>query len=453
MLISVNPATGAEWARHAELSPEELDRALVRAQSAFENWAVTPLDLRLDRLIALATAIEARREPLAILAVREMGKRLSEARAELDKCALLCRHLAKEASCHLADEPVATEAQKSLVRYAPLGPLLGIMPWNFPYWQVFRFAAPALAAGNTILLKHAPNVTGVACEIETLFREAGFGEGVFQSLRIPVDQTARVIADFRVRGVSLTGSPRAGRAVAATAGEHLKKCVLELGGSDPWIILADADVEAAIQAGITARFQNGGQSCIAAKRFLVDERIYDRFLEGFVAGVRALNPGDPLDPRTTLAPLAREDLREVLHAQVEEARASGAGIPTGGRLLEGPGFFYAPTVVTDIAFGMRVFREEVFGPAALIFRFRDEREALTLAGATPYGLGASIWSRDRARAEKLAQALPSGMVFVNAPVRSDPRLPFGGIRDSGFGRELGISGSREFVNVRTIWIA
>ncbi|MHB1543438.1 MAG: NAD-dependent succinate-semialdehyde dehydrogenase [Gammaproteobacteria bacterium] len=453
MLISVNPATGAEWARHAELSPEELEHALQRAGAVFEGWARTPLDLRLDRLTALAHAIEIRRESLAVLAVREMGKRISEAQAELDKCVLLCRHLVKEVPHSLADEPVATEAQSSFVRYAPLGPLLGIMPWNFPYWQVFRFAAPALAAGNTILLKHAPNVTGVACEIETLFREAGFPEGVFQTLRIPVEHTARVIADFRVRGVSLTGSTRAGRAVAAAAGEHLKKCVLELGGSDPWIIFADADVEAAIQAGITARFQNAGQSCIAAKRFLVDMRIYDRFLEGFIAGVRALNPGDPLDPRTTLAPLARQDLREVLHAQVEEAHTAGAGIPTGGGLLDGPGFFYAPTVVTGITPGMRVFREEVFGPAALVFKVRDEREALSLAGATPYGLGASIWSRDHERAGTLAQALPSGMVFVNAPVRSDPRLPFGGIRDSGFGRELGVWGIREFVNARTIWIA
>ncbi len=453
MLLSINPATGSEWARHAEQSAEELDQALQRAGEAFGTWARTPLAMRLERLEALAWAMQTRREPLAHLAAREMGKRLGEAQAELDKCATLCRHLARQMSADLADEPVATEAQKSYVRYAPLGPLLGIMPWNFPYWQVFRFATPAVAAGNVILLKHAPNVTGVAREIDALFRMAGFPEGVFQSLRISVEQTGGVIADFRVRGVSLTGSTRAGRAVAAAAGAHLKKCVLELGGSDPWIILADADIEAAIQAGVKARFQNGGQSCIAAKRFLVDARVYERFLEGFVEEVHALHPGDPIDPQTSLAPLARDDLRATLHAQIEDARRAGAGIPIGGNPLDGPGFFYAPTVLTNIRPGMRVFQEEVFGPAALVFRVEDEREALALAGSTPYGLGASVWSRDREHAEALAQELPSGMVFVNAPVKSDPRLPFGGIRDSGFGRELGIWGAREFVNVRAVWIA
>ncbi len=453
MLISVNPTTGAEWARYPELTPGALEQALSLVETASGSWSRTPLDLRLERLEALARVIEARRESLAALAVSEMGKRLCEAQAELDKCARLCRQLQEDAPRHLADEPVATEARSSLIRYAPLGPLLGIMPWNFPYWQVLRFAAPALTAGNTILIKHAPNVTGVACAIEACFNEAGFPEGVFQALRIPVEETARVIADFRIRGVSLTGSPRAGRAVAAAAGAHLKKCVLELGGSDPWILLEDADLGSAIQAGITARFQNCGQSCIAAKRFLVDARIYDRFLEGFVAEVRNLVPGDPLDAGTTLAPLAREDLRDALRVQVDDARAAGARIPVGGAPIDRPGFFYAPTVVTDLTAGMRVFREEVFGPAALVFKVADEQEALSLAGATPYGLGASIWTRDRERASRLADALPSGMVFVNAPVKSDPRLPFGGIRDSGFGRELAASGMREFVNVRTVWMA
>ena len=453
MLVSVNPANGLEWARHEVFTPDECDQALERAERAFDHGSRTSLTVRRQCLDALADTLEARCEPLAELAVREMGKRISEARGELDKCVRLARQVVQDMGHHLADEPVVTEAQKSLVRYAPLGPILGIMPWNFPYWQVFRFALPALAAGNVILLKHAPNVTGVATEIEALFRQSGFEAGVFQTLRIPVDETERFIADFRVRGVSLTGSTRAGRLVAAQAGRHLKKCVLELGGSDPWIVLDDADVEASLEAGITARFQNAGQSCIAAKRFLVAEGLYDRFLEGMVARAQALLTGDPLDPATTLAPMARADLRDALHSQIEDARRAGAVIPAGGHPVDGPGFFYAPTVVTGITESMRVFREEVFGPAALVFRFRDEREALSLARSTPYGLGASIWSRDRDRALSLAEQVPSGMVFVNAPVRSDPRLPFGGVRDSGFGRELGIWGMREFVNVRTIWVA
>ncbi len=453
MLISINPFDGREWARHAVWTEDAIEGALANAQAVFREWSAAGLQARLRPVTELATRLGAERESLAALATREMGKRLAEARAEVDKCALLCRYVADEAPAIWADEPVATEARRSYVHYEPLGPLLGIMPWNFPFWQVFRFAVPAVAAGNTVLVKHAPNVTAISLEIERLFRQAGFPAHVFQALPVPVEAVGRIIADARIRGVSLTGSTRAGRAVAAQAGAHLKKCVLELGGSDPWIVLADADVEAAAAAGVTARFQNAGQSCIAAKRFVIQKEVYDRFLEGYLAGVGALVMGDPADARTTLAPLARDDLRSALAAQVEDARQRGARLLAGGKVPSGPGYFYAPTVLDGLDPAMRVSREEVFGPAALLFRVSNEEEALELAGATAYGLGASLWSGDLGHAERLARTLPSGLSFVNSMVKSDPRLPFGGIRDSGVGRELGVAGLREFVNIRTVWIA
>jgi succinate-semialdehyde dehydrogenase/glutarate-semialdehyde dehydrogenase len=453
MLVSINPFDGREWARHDAWSGEALERAVGESERAFREWSSAGLEARLPPVRELAVRLGGERESLAALATREMGKRLVEALAEIDKCALLCRYVAEKATAVWADAPVATEARRSYVRTDPLGPLLGIMPWNFPFWQVLRFAVPAIAAGNTILLKHAPNVTSVSLAIDRLFREAGFPAGVFQSLPIEVEAVEGLIADPRIRGVSLTGSTRAGRAVAAQAGSHLKKCVLELGGSDPWIVLADADLEAAAKAGVTARFQNAGQSCIAAKRFLVQAEVYDRFLDCFIAGVDALVLGDPLEARTTLAPLARDDLRSALVAQVEDARHQGARFLAGGTIPSRPGYFYAPTAIDGLDPTMRVWREEVFGPAALLFRVRDENEALEVAEATPYGLGASLWSADLDRAERLAQRLPSGMSFVNSMVKSDPRLPFGGIRDSGVGRELGEAGLREFVNLRTVWIA
>ncbi len=453
MLVSINPFDGREWARHEAWTGEALERAVAQSARAFAMWSSATLDTRLRPVGELALRLGSERESLAALASREMGKRLVEALAEVDKCALLCRYLTEKAPALWADDPVATEARRSYVCYDPLGPLVGIMPWNFPFWQVLRFALPAIAAGNTVLLKHAPNVTSVSLEIDRLFREAGFPAGVFQSLPIEVEWVEGLIADPRIRGVSLTGSTRAGRAVAAQAGAHLKKCVLELGGSDPWIVLADADVEAAAGAGVTARFQNAGQSCIAAKRFLVQAEVYDRFLDGFLARVGALVLGDPMDPRTTLAPMARDDLRSQLAAQVEDARHRGARLLAGGTTPSRPGYFYAPTVIEGLDCTMRVWQEEVFGPAALLFRVRDEEEALELAGATPYGLGASLWTGDLDRAERLARRLPSGMSFVNSMVKSDPRLPFGGIRDSGVGRELGEAGLHEFVNTRTVWIA
>jgi succinate-semialdehyde dehydrogenase/glutarate-semialdehyde dehydrogenase len=453
VLVSINPFDGREWARHEVWTGELLEQAVAQSGRAFGDWSAASLETRLRPVRALAVRLESERESLAALATREMGKRLVEALAEVDKCALLCRYVSENAPAIWADDPVATEARQSYVCYDPLGPLLGIMPWNFPFWQALRFALPAIAAGNTVLLKHAPNVTSVSLAIERLFQEAGFPPHVFESLPIEVEAVAGLIADPRVRGVSLTGSTRAGRAVAAQAGAHLKKCVLELGGSDPWIVLADADIEAAARTGVTARFQNAGQSCIAAKRFLVQAEVYDRFLDCFLAGVGALVPGDPRDPQTTLAPMARDDLRSALASQVEDARHRGARLLAGGTIPSRPGYFYTPTVIDGLDPAMRVWREEVFGPAALLFRVRDEEEALELAGATPYGLGASLWTSDLDRAHGLARRLPSGMSFVNSLVKSDPRLPFGGIRDSGVGRELGAAGLREFVNIRTVWIA
>jgi succinate-semialdehyde dehydrogenase/glutarate-semialdehyde dehydrogenase len=383
----------------------------------------------------------------------EMGKPLAQGVSEAEKCAWVCDYYAEHADAFLANQPRDTDASSSYVRFDALGPVFAIMPWNFPFWQVFRFAAPALAAGNAGILKHAPNVSRCALDIEAVFREAGFPEDLFRSVFLSNDAAGRVIADARVRAVTLTGSDRAGSQVAEEAGRHLKKTVLELGGSDPFIVLHDADVARAAETAAEARLINSGQSCIAAKRFIVVEQVADRFLERFVAAMRVRTVGDPLDPTTAIGPQARLDLRANLHRQVQESQKRGAGVILGGRLPDGPGAFYPPTVLVAVQPGMPAFDEETFGPVAAVVRARDEAGAVELANASPYGLGASVWTADTKRGERIAGELVAGSVFVNGIVKSDPRLPFGGVKRSGYGRELSEYGLREFVNVKSVWVA
>jgi succinate-semialdehyde dehydrogenase / glutarate-semialdehyde dehydrogenase len=455
-LRSVNPATGEELATFAEHTPEELVAALATADAAQQEWAATSFAERRRCLEAAARLLREGRDDYARLATLEMGKPVAEAAAEVDKCAWNCEFYAAQAERFLADEPVETDALSSWVAYQPLGVVLAIMPWNFPYWQVLRFAAPALMAGNGALLKHSPNVPRCALATEELFARAGFPDGLFRTLLVgdaSVDEaTGRLLGDPRVGAVTLTGSERAGAAVGAAAGRALKKCVLELGGSDPFVVLADADLGLTAEAAARARFLNGGQSCIAAKRFIVEEPVADEFERRFVDAVAALPVGDPLDPATRVGPLARADLLDVLERQVEGSVAGGAKVLLGGARLERPGWYYAPTVLTGVTPDLPVFTEETFGPVAAVVRAPDPEAAVALANDTPYGLGASVWTRDLERARQLGRRIESGSLFVNAVVASDPRLPFGGIKRSGHGRELAALGIREFTNIRTFWV-
>lgn len=451
-LESIDPASGVRLATHAELPAAELESRLARADAAQAAWAgLTPAE-RAPRLVALAGALRARAEALAQRMASEMGKPLAQGRAEVEKCAAACEHYAAHGPAALADEPVAwpRAGAREWVAYRPLGLVLAIMPWNFPLWQVVRCAAPTLLAGNGLLLKHAENVQGCAAALEELFHAAGFAPGLFTNLALGQARIPALIRDERVAAVTLTGSTRAGRAVAALAGEALKKCVLELGGSDPYLVLADADLALAARTCVASRLINAGQSCIAAKRFLVVRAVAREFTALVVAEMRAKTMGDP---RTAvdLGPQARADLRAALHAQVVHSCAKGARCLLGGEIPSGPGCFYPPTVLAGVAPGMPAFDEELFGPVAAIVEATDERELVRLANATPYGLGAAVFSRDVARATRLAtDELAAGSVFVNDFVRSDPRLPFGGIKASGFGRELGLPGLREFTNAKTI---
>jgi succinate-semialdehyde dehydrogenase/glutarate-semialdehyde dehydrogenase len=449
---TVNPATGEPLERYPLARERQIDAVLDRAVAAQGDWATRPLAERLDRLAALADLFEAKREELAELMVREMGKPIAQARSEAAKCARAFRYYVEHAPDLLADKAIRTDARASGIVYQPLGVVFAIMPWNFPFWQVARFAAPALAAGNVGILKHAPNTTGCGLALAALAREADIPEGVFQALVIDTDRAARVIADPRVAGVTLTGSAGAGRAVAATAGENLKKCVLELGGSDPFVVFADADLERAIETAVTARFQNNGQSCIAAKRFICEAPVYEKFCAGFCERVAALKTGDPMDEANDIGPLARQDLREALARQVKASVEAGAKLLIRGEAIPGAGFYYRPTVLGDVARGMPAGREEIFGPAAALLRAADEDEALALANATEYGLGGSVWTSDLERGERFARRLQCGLAFVNEMVKSDPRLPFGGVKHSGFGRELAEPGLREFLNIKTLWI-
>jgi succinate-semialdehyde dehydrogenase/glutarate-semialdehyde dehydrogenase len=392
------------------------------------------------------------RDQLATTAVREMGKPLTQARAEIDKCAWALEYFAEHGEALLSAQATPSSAARSYVAFRPLGVLLAIMPWNFPYWQVIRAAAPALMAGNVVLLKHATNTTRCALEIERVFNETGAPEGCFGTLLIPGKEMSKIVADARVAAVTLTGSEDAGVSVARAAGESLKKCVLELGGSDAFVVLSDADLEAAAKTAVTARFQNNGESCIAAKRFIVEDSVYDDFLSRFAELAAAQVVGDPMEERVQLGPCARDDLRKAVHAQVGGTIAAGARLVTGGRFIERPGFFYEPTVVAGVLPGMRMFDEEVFGPAAAVVRANDLEHALELANASRFGLGANVWTRDVALAEELAGRIEAGNVFINGMVASDPRLPFGGVKKSGYGRELSSFGIHEFVNIQTVWI-
>lgn len=449
---SLNPATGQVLVTIAPHGPDAVEDALVRATATYAIHQYDSFATRAALFSELADLLERRLEPLAALIVSEVGKPIRQARGEVRKCAFACRFYAAHAEAFLANESVATEARTSYVAFDPLGTILAIMPWNFPFWQVFRFAAPALMAGNVAILKHAPNVPRCAEAIAGLFRDAGFPAGFMQNLYVDHDAVAGLIADPRIQAVTLTGSGRAGRAVATLAGQALKKTVLELGGSDAFIVLADADLAAAVDTAIASRMQNNGQSCIAAKRFILEKSIADAFLDAFVARVEALQVGDPMAETTDIGPMARADLRDQLHDQVLRTLQEGGRLITGGRPLAGAGFYYAPTVIGDVEPEMTAFQEELFGPVAAVAVVHDEDEAIYFANRSRFGLGGTIFTRDRARGEMLARQLHAGSTFVNAMVRSDPRLPFGGVRESGIGRELSHFGMREFVNIKSVWV-
>lgn len=452
-LISVNPATGEVIRHYPLLGAADLQALISKAGSAFESWRQTPLAERSRLLRRAAVLLREKREDLASLITLEMGKPLRESRAEIEKCVWACDYYAEQGPAFLADEPVATEASRSYVRCEPLGLVLAIMPWNFPFWQVFRFAAPTLMAGNGALLKHAPNVQGCARAIESLLLESGFPSGLFANLPIAVEQVESVIRHPAVRAVTLTGSERAGRSVARIAADCLKKTVLELGGSDPFVILEDADLELAAETCQNSRLLNAGQSCIGAKRIIVVQSVYAEFLQLFKEKWAAVSFGDPGEESSHIGPMVSQAHRQELHRQVVESIARGANCLLGGYVPEGPGAWYPPTLLTEVVPGMPAWEEELFGPVAVVTAAADEDEALRMANDTRFGLGAAVFTRDLAKGERIAAAgLLAGSCFVNGLVKSDPRLPFGGIKASGYGRELSREGLREFVNLKTIWI-
>ncbi len=447
---SINPATEETIREYPDTSDADVANRLDRSEAAFGVWRRTPFAQRAERLRSVAQQLQQEKPALARLATEEMGKPIAASEAEIDKCAWLCEYYAEHAEQFLANREVRTDARRSYYRYEPLGAILAIMPWNFPYWQVFRFAAANLMAGNVAVLKHASNVTGVALAIEDLFSRAALPEFAFTALLVPGTRTAQIIAHPVIRGVTVTGSDSVGRQVAAEAGRWTKKTVLELGGSDPFIVLGDAAIAEAAKLAVEARIVNSGQSCIAAKRFVVEEQLAGRFEEALTDEMERLKVGDPMDRNVDLGPLARQDLREHLHDQVERSRVEGAELRTGGRPLERKGFFYAPTVLGAVRPGMPVFEEETFGPVAAVVPAENREEAVKLANRSRYGLGATIVTEDLALGEALAEDLEAGTVSVNEPVKSDPRLPFGGIKASGYGRELGKEGIRQFVNIKTV---
>ncbi len=448
----INPATGEQIREIPGWGEGEIESALAQVAGATPAWAATPMSERCALMREAGAVLRRNRDRYAAIITEEMGKLIKDARGEVEKCATVCDFYAEKGPEFLADEKLASDASDSYVAYLPLGTVLAVMPWNYPFWQVMRFAAPALVAGNTGLLKHASNVPQCALALEEVFSEAGFPAGVFRSLMIRASQVQKVIEDPRVQAVTLTGSEPAGRQVAATAGRVLKKCVLELGGSDAFIVLEDADLDEAAKWAVASRYLNTGQSCIAAKRFILVDAIAEDFLTRFEAGVEALQAGDPMDEATTLAPMARTDLRDELHAQVSKSISAGAVALTGCQPLDRPGAYYAASILDRVEPGVLAYDNELFGPVAIVIRARDEEDALRIANDTPYGLGGSVWTRDSQRGAALARRVESGCTYVNGMVKSDPRLPFGGIKNSGFGRELSQHGIREFVNAKTIWV-
>ena len=450
--VSRNPAADQLLQTYACHDDRHLDQALETARAAQLVWAQTAFSGRAKILRKVAAHLKAQCDQFAILITQEMGKPLSEARAEVEKCATACDYFAQQGADFLQTEQIESDAGKSYVEYRPLGVVLAIMPWNFPFWQVFRAAAPALMAGNAVVLKHAPNVPQCALAIEAVFRDCDLPEGVFTNLIIEVEQAARAIASPHVHAVTFTGSETAGRNIAASAGQHLKKCVLELGGSDPFIVLHDADLEYTVDMAVRARFMNCGQSCIAAKRFIVVPQIAEEFLQRLKTGVEALRIGDPMDETTQIGPMARADLRDNLHRQVGDSIAQGAVPVTGCSPLERAGFYYQPSILDHVTADAPAYREELFGPVAAVIRATSEDDAMRIANENRYGLGSSIWSRDAQRAEQLAAQIQAGCTFINGMVKSDPRLPFGGVKASGYGRELSKLGIHEFVNAKTVWV-
>jgi len=449
---SINPATGEVIATFPLHHAAAVRRILDDVEQAFPVWSRLTIADRAAHFVRLADLCEAEKDPLSRLMTLEMGKPIAQSRAEIDKCIWVCRYYAENAAAMLSDERVETDARSSYVRFDPLGIVLGVMPWNFPFWQVFRYAVPALLAGNVTILKHASNVPQCAVQIETLFRRAGFPENIFRTLLIDSTQARILVEDPRIRAVTVTGSEIAGRSLAETAGRNLKKIVLELGGSDPFIVLPDADLEKCLKTAVQARIVGNGQSCIAAKRFILVGSVREPFTERLRKAMVALRCGDPNDETNDLGPLAREDLVEDLDRQVKESLDRGAVLLAGGGRTDSSGYFYLPTVLDRVKPGMPAYDEELFGPVIALIEAGSEEEAVRIANDTVYGLGASIWTKDLEKGEKLAGAIDAGMVFINGMVRSDPRLPFGGVKRSGFGRELSHYGIKEFVNIKTVWV-
>ncbi len=451
-IATINPDSGETLKTFEPLTQSEIAQKLDLAQSAEKQYRQISMAQRSQWMNATADILEQDKEKFGKLMTLEMGKPLKSAIAEVEKCALVCRYYADHAAEFLADVPVKTDASHSFIRYQPLGIVLAVMPWNFPFWQVFRFAAPALMAGNMGLLKHSSNVPQCALAIEDIFQQAGFPDGVFQTLLVGSEQVAALIADERVKAATLTGSEPAGASLAAAAGKQIKKTVLELGGSDPFIVTASADLEAAVTTAVAARMLNNGQSCIAAKRFIVEEAIADAFEKQLIEKFEKLKIGDPMLPDTDIGPLATPGILKDLDQQVQQSVKLGAKVLTGGQPLSRPGNFYPPTILTDIPAGSPAEKEEFFGPVALLFRVADLDAAIKLANDSPFGLGASAWTTDEKERDRLISEIEAGAVFINGMVKSDPRLPFGGIKRSGYGRELGILGIHEFVNVKTVWV-
>ncbi len=449
---SINPATEDVMAEFEPTSPAQLEQSLTMAADAFRAWRRVSFGERANLVRSAAAHLRQQRERFAGIITAEMGKPIVEAEAEIDKCAWNCEFYAEHAESFLADEAHPSAASDSYVQFTPLGTVLAIMPWNFPFWQLFRFAAPAVMAGNTAILKHASNVPQCALAIADVFRASGFPPGVFQTVLVSGTVAGRMIADARIGAVTLTGSDYAGSTVAAASGRALKKTVLELGGSDPFIVLADADVSAAVSAGVRSRYQNTGQSCIAAKRFIVEESIFDKFQAQFVDAAAALRVGDPRERATQVGPLARGDLRDGVEQQVRRSVAQGATLCLGGTRPPGRGYFLTPAVLSGVTPDMPAATEEIFGPVAALMPASGADEAVRIANQSPFGLGANLWTRDLSRARHLAREIESGQVFINGIVTSDPRLPFGGVKRSGYGRELSVYGIREFVNIQTVWI-